>query len=178
MEFDRAVAQLEELVAELERDGDERALLLLQLIDAIHRPAIVSLASGKLDNPTAQAVMAMYGLVDDEDDEPAREGIPLPQIQHVAPPTRSDAAGADLEAGELRAIDAHGGSVLLLNADGELHAFRNECPVDGRPLDGGKLSGPVLVCPWHNCAYDVRSGRRVDDQPDAAPLAPVPLEAA
>ena len=177
MEFDHAVAQLEELVAELERDGDERALLLLQLIDAIHRPAIVSLASGNLDNPTAQAVMAMYGLIEvDEGDEPAAAAIQLPQIQHVAPPVRTD--GNELEPGEMRAIDANGASVLLLNTDGELHAFRNECPVDGRPLDGGKLSGPVLVCPWHNCAYDVRSGRRVDDQPDGAPLAPVSLEVA
>jgi nitrite reductase/ring-hydroxylating ferredoxin subunit len=31
------------------------------------------------------------------------------------------------------------------------------------------------VCPWHNCAYDVRSGKRADDEPGAADLAVVPV---
>ena len=48
----------------------------------------------------------------------------------------------------------------MLNVDGEPYAFRNVCPVDGRnPLDGGRLTGTVLVCPWHNCAYDARIGQ-------------------
>jgi nitrite reductase/ring-hydroxylating ferredoxin subunit len=32
----------------------------------------------------------------------------------------------------------------------------------------------VLVCPWHNCAYDARSGKRVDE-PEQPGLAVVPV---
>ena len=47
MDFDRAVAELDTLVQTLEREGDERALLLLQLVDAIHRPALELIAAGE-----------------------------------------------------------------------------------------------------------------------------------
>ena len=63
MEFDQAVAELETLVGTLERDGDERALLLLQLMDAIHRPAMELMLAGQPDHPIAAAVLAMYELV-------------------------------------------------------------------------------------------------------------------
>jgi nitrite reductase/ring-hydroxylating ferredoxin subunit len=33
----------------------------------------------------------------------------------------------------------------------------------------------VLVCPWHNCAYDARTGHRVDDRPDEPGLTVVPV---
>ena len=68
MEFDVAVAELATLVETLEREGDERALLLLQLIDAVHRPALERIAAGDLDDPLAQTLLAMYDLaeVDDE----------------------------------------------------------------------------------------------------------------
>jgi hypothetical protein len=38
-------------------EGDERALLLLQLVDAIHRPALAAIAAGDSDDPAAQAVL-------------------------------------------------------------------------------------------------------------------------
>ena len=62
MEFDQAVTQLATLVETLERDGDERALLLLDLVDDIHRPALELIASGENDHPVALAVLSMYGL--------------------------------------------------------------------------------------------------------------------
>src|SRR3954470_24494044 len=62
MEFDKAVAELDALVRTLEREGDERALMLLQLVDAIHRPALERIAAGDLDHPIARALLAMYDL--------------------------------------------------------------------------------------------------------------------
>jgi len=42
-------------------------------------------------------------------------------------------------------------------------------------LDGGRLTGTVLICPWHNCAYDARTGKRADDEPNMDSLAVVPI---
>jgi Fe-S cluster biogenesis protein NfuA/nitrite reductase/ring-hydroxylating ferredoxin subunit len=269
MEFDQAVAALETLVNTLERDGDERALMLLQLMDAVHRPALELLLAGQPEHPIAAAVLAMYDLVPldeytqveealdevrpyieshggglellevdggivhvrlsgschgcaasamtlrrgveeklreriawfeeivahEPEPEPASPGG-LPMIQ-VDPRARGPAAGGgellqiaqlkrpvfvdvgrldELAEGAMTVADVDDNAILIINLGGEPYAFRNVCPVDGRnPLDGGRLTGTVLVCPWHNCAYDARSGKRVDDEPDAAALAVVPI---
>jgi Fe-S cluster biogenesis protein NfuA/nitrite reductase/ring-hydroxylating ferredoxin subunit len=245
MDFDKAVAELDTLVATLERDGDERALLLLQLIDAIHRPALERIAAGDLQDPAARALLAMYDLVEldsttqveealdevrpyihshggevellnveegvvrlrlsgacqgcaasamtlqrgiegalrehypafqevvAEEPEPAAE--PLLQIAPMKRPLFVDVAGIEeLAPGDLRAVLADEVPVVLANVHGEIFAFKNACPVDGRALDSGRLAGTVLVCPWHNCAYDARSGKRVDDDSEPA-LAVVPI---
>jgi Fe-S cluster biogenesis protein NfuA/nitrite reductase/ring-hydroxylating ferredoxin subunit len=275
VEFDQAVAELETLVATLERDGDERALLLLQLMDAVHRPGLELIAAGDHDHPVARALLSMYDLVPldeqivveealdeirpyieshggglellDVDDgvvhvrmsgacngcagsaitlrrgveeilreryegfkevvahEPegaeqsngsgasgllqihlagqeSSNGVTahepeLLQIEGLRKPVFEEVAKlADLSSGELMAVDAAGQSILLTNVDGEAYAFRNVCPTDERsPLDGGRLAGAALVCPWHNCAYDARSGKRIDDQPENPGLAVVPI---
>jgi Fe-S cluster biogenesis protein NfuA/nitrite reductase/ring-hydroxylating ferredoxin subunit len=242
VEFRRAVAELDALIQTLEREGDERALLLLELIDAIHRPALAQIVEGRLDHPAAAALLAMYDLgpvdprvlaeealdevrpyieshggevelVDVHDgvvhlrlsgacegcagstmtltrgvENALREHLPgferieleaperpLLQIADLRRPVFVDVGSLDaLEPGALRSVAVDGVDVLLLNVDGEAYAFRDECAVDGLALHGGRLAGSVLVCPWHNCAYDARSGRRVDE-PGAAGLRAVPV---
>jgi Fe-S cluster biogenesis protein NfuA/nitrite reductase/ring-hydroxylating ferredoxin subunit len=245
VEFDQAVAELETLVQTLEREGDERALMLLELVDAIHRPALRLIVSGQLEHPIARAILAMYDLVPVDDrvqveealdeirpyveshggevelldvddgvvhvrmsgachgcagsaitlrrgiERSLREHYPafrevvahepdqLLQIEVLRKPV-FEAAGSldDLAPGGMKAIELDGQSVLILNVAGEPYAFRNACPVEPArelPLDGGRLAGQVLVCPWHNCAYDARSGQRVDDRPEEPGLRPVPV---
>ena len=269
MEFDRAVKELETLIGTLEREGDERALLLLELIDAIHRPAIELIANGDLEHPIAVAILSMYDLVDideqiqveealdhvrpyieshggglellevddgvvhvrlsgscngcagsaitlrrgveeilrehydnfkeivahePEEAEPERKngGTGGPQLLQIEGLNQSEGpkppdglkrpvfveAGSleELAPGEMKAVDVDGTSVLVLNVQGEPYAFKNHCAREARlPLDGGRLSGSALVCPWHNCAYDARSGKRVDSETDAPSLAVVPV---
>jgi Fe-S cluster biogenesis protein NfuA/nitrite reductase/ring-hydroxylating ferredoxin subunit len=244
MDFDQAVAELETLVATLQREGDERALMALELVDAIHRPALEHLASGDRDHPAARLLLAMYDLaaVDDEvlveealdevrpyihshggevellgvDDgvvhlrmsgschgcaasamtlrrgieralrehypgfrevvahEP-EEAAQLLQIEDLRRPVFVDAAAAgELAPGIVHRVVVDDVPVLLVNVDGEVYGFRDGCPVDGMSLQGGRLTGTVLVCPWHNCAFDARTGRRVDDEGGAG-LAALPI---
>jgi nitrite reductase/ring-hydroxylating ferredoxin subunit len=101
----------------------------------------------------------------------------LLQIAQLKRPVFVDVGAlADLRPGEMMTADVDGTEILVLNIDGEPYAFRNICPVDERsPLDGGRLTGTVLVCPWHNCAYDARSGKRADDEVGQKALAVVPI---
>lgn len=243
MDFDRALAELETLIGTLEHEGDERALLLLQLVDALHRPGVERLAGGDLEHPHARALLALYDLL--PVDEPAaveaaldevrpyirshggevelldveegvvhvrlagacvgcagsamtlRRGIeealrahvpgfrelvahepapePLLQVGTLRRPVFVPAADVgELPDGTLKALTVDGVRILLAGVAGEIYAFRNGCAVDGLPLEGGRLAGTVLVCPWHNCAYDARSGKRVDDTAQPA-LAVVPV---
>jgi Fe-S cluster biogenesis protein NfuA/nitrite reductase/ring-hydroxylating ferredoxin subunit len=245
VEFHEAVAQLDTLVRTLEREGDERALMLLELVDAVHRPGLTALAEGDTEHPAAQALMAMYllGDLDEEElveealeqvrpyinshggevellsvedgvvrvrmsgacqgcaasamtlrrgiEEALRSGYPgfrevvaeetedvetgptLLQIDDLRRPVFAD---VDAPApGEVRAVTLDGVPVLLVNARGEVFAFRNGCVVDGLPLEGARLTDDgVLVCPWHNCAYDARTGKRADD-PSQGGLAVIPV---
>ena len=85
---------------------------------------------------------------------------------------------ADVEApgpGEVRSLTLDGVPVLLVNTLGDVFAFRNGCAVDGLPLEGSRLTEDgVLVCPWHNCAYHARTGKRMDD-PAEPGLAVIPV---
>lgn len=253
MDFDRAVGELEALVTTLEREGDERALLLLELVDAIHRPALERIAAGDARDPIARAVLEMYGIgeVDEallvegaldevrpyieshggavelvqveggkvhvrmsgacngcaasamtlqrgieaalrehypgfeevvaeppEEDSSFTQAPPSPllQIENTASLRRPQFVGIELEGiapETMAAREVDGISLLVINHGGEVFAFHNRCPVDDRRLEEGNLSDGVVVCPWHNCAYDARSGRRVDE--DAAGLAVVPI---
>jgi Fe-S cluster biogenesis protein NfuA/nitrite reductase/ring-hydroxylating ferredoxin subunit len=245
VEFGKAVAELDALVATLEREGDERALLLLELVDAIHRPALALIAGGEHEHPIARALLAMYDLAPTEPEVQVEEALdsvrpyieshggavelldvdggvvhlrltgacdgcagsamtlrrgieaalrerfpaferieqhapetPLLQIADLRRPVFAEVgAGGDVPPGELRLVEADGVAVLLTAVDGEIYAFRNGCPVDGLPLEGGRLTGAVLVCPWHNCAYDARSGQRLDAPGEAGlPVLPVALD--
>jgi Fe-S cluster biogenesis protein NfuA/nitrite reductase/ring-hydroxylating ferredoxin subunit len=277
MEFDEAVAQLGTLVETLERDGDERALLLLQLMDAVHRPGLELIVDGRLDDPVALALLMMYDLAPVDEQMEAEEaldeirpyieshggGLELVDVQdgvvsvrmhgscngcaasamtlrrgveeklrerlswfkevvaldpegneaeagngaaslpllQITPAAKGPAPNGgvetellqieqlrrpvfvdvgrfdDLPEGSTKAVDVDGRSVLTLNVGGEPYAFVNICPAEGGrlPLDGARLTDTVLVCPWHNCAYDARSGKRVDDRPDEPALAVLPI---
>jgi Fe-S cluster biogenesis protein NfuA/nitrite reductase/ring-hydroxylating ferredoxin subunit len=245
MDFETAVAELELLVQTLERDGDERALMLLELVDAIHRPALQLIVSGQLEHPIARSILAMYDLVPIDDrvqveealdevrpyveshggqvellevadgvvhvrmsgachgcagsaitlrrgiEQSLRERYPgfrevvahepeqLLQIETFNGPVFDTAVPLqDLRPGQMTAVELRGHPVLLINVAGEPYAFRNACPVESArelPLQGGRLAGEVLVCPWHNCAYDARSGERVDDRPEEPGLRPLPV---
>jgi Fe-S cluster biogenesis protein NfuA/nitrite reductase/ring-hydroxylating ferredoxin subunit len=270
MEFDSAIAELGTLIETLEREDDQRALMLLQLVDAVHRPGIELIAAGDMEHPVARALLAMYDLapvderiqveealdeirpyieshggelelLDVEDgvvhvrmsgachgcagsamtlrrgiEEKLRErfagfreivahepeapngsnggaGLPVLQIEHsgggggsellqiggLRRPVFEDAGAlSDLAPGDMKVVEVAGVSILLVNVEGEPYAFKNGCAVDierPMPLDGARLTGKVIVCPWHNCAYDARSGRRVDDRPDDPALAVVPV---
>jgi Fe-S cluster biogenesis protein NfuA/nitrite reductase/ring-hydroxylating ferredoxin subunit len=265
MGFDEAVAQLGTLVETLEREGDERALLLLQLMDAIHRPGLEHIVQGSLDHPVARALLMMYDLapvdermeaeealdeirpyieshggeltlVDvqdgivtvrlhgscsgcaasamtlrrgveeklrerlswfkevvalepqgDGDGDGAAPALPLlqitpaakqPAIEKLRRPVFVDVGRLDeLPEGGKKVVEVADRSVLILKLGGEPYAFVNVCPAAGGRLsmDGARLTDSVLVCPWHNCAYDARSGKRVDDAPDEPALAVLPI---
>jgi nitrite reductase/ring-hydroxylating ferredoxin subunit len=54
------------------------------------------------------------------------------------------------------------GPYAVGNADGELFAVSRRCRHLGADLGEGSIDGEGrLVCPWHQSAYDVRTGRMV-----------------
>ena len=89
--------------------------------------------------------------------------VPLQQVRPPKRPAFTPVTRIEsLPPGTLSGIEAEGVRILLCNLDGEVYAYRNSCPGSILPLDMGQLKGFTLLCPWHNCVYDVRTGKRLD----------------
>lgn len=80
------------------------------------------------------------------------------------PVFRTIARVGELPDGTMRTFDVDDVRALVANVGGEIYAVRNTCPGSMAPLDLGSFSPPILVCPWHNEAYDIRTGKRVDGE--------------
>lgn len=83
---------------------------------------------------------------------------------------------AELPPGEMRAVAVGGESVLIANVAGELLAVANHCGESPLPLEFSVLDGAALICSWHACRYDLRTGLRTDF-PDGERLRVYPVRA-
>lgn len=102
--------------------------------------------------------------------------IPLQQIRTIKRPVFTAVASVEsLPPGTLKGVDVEGIRVLLCNLDGDVYAYRNACEGSVLPLDAGQLKGYALLCPWHNCVYDIRTGKRLDGGSGRLTVIPVAL---
>jgi nitrite reductase (NADH) small subunit len=46
----------------------------------------------------------------------------------------------------------------ICNQNGDLHALWGICPHAGGPIGQGTFDGTLVTCPWHEWAYDCRTG--------------------
>jgi len=102
--------------------------------------------------------------------------IPLQQIRTIKRPVFTSVAPVEsFPPGTLKSIEVEGIRVLLCNLNGDVYAYRNACAGSALPLDLGQLKGYTLLCPWHNCLYDIRTGKRLDGESGRLTVIPVAL---
>ncbi len=70
----------------------------------------------------------------------------------------------DVPLGKTKDVRLEHDWILLANVNGEIYAVRNRCPGSAAPLNLGTFRSPVVVCPWHNESWDIRTGKRTDGQ--------------
>ncbi|MFE7417549.1 Rieske (2Fe-2S) protein [Rhodococcus sp. NPDC057529] len=68
----------------------------------------------------------------------------------------------DLWEGEMESVEVDGKSVLLINLDGEVLAYRNRCPHQDWPLNDGDLEDNKLTCAQHLWEFDVTTGKGIN----------------
>lgn len=77
----------------------------------------------------------------------------------VRKPVYRDVADASKVAeGALHPVAVDDLPLLLTRIDDEVYAVRNRCGDSPLPLEFGELDGHTLVCSWHGCRYDMRTG--------------------
>jgi len=72
-------------------------------------------------------------------------------------------AASELPPGACREVRVGERALALCNAGGEIHAIDNVCPHRGGPLGQGTLHETLVICPWHNWAFDVTTGVSPDN---------------
>jgi nitrite reductase/ring-hydroxylating ferredoxin subunit/Fe-S cluster biogenesis protein NfuA len=82
----------------------------------------------------------------------------------------------DVPPGRMARMEAEPESILIVNQENRLSAFRNSCAHQGRPLDGGLFDAEsgTITCPWHGFCFDVGSGECLTAP--QAQLEPFPLK--
>jgi toluene monooxygenase system ferredoxin subunit len=73
----------------------------------------------------------------------------------------------DLWEGDMTAVSVDGESVLLVNVDGSVRAYANQCPHQASALDQGDLDGETLTCATHLWEFNALTGRGINPN-DAA----------
>lgn len=49
--------------------------------------------------------------------------------------------------------------LALYHSEGAIWALDGVCPHAGGPLAKGRLTGPIVTCPWHGWQFHIHSGR-------------------
>lgn len=110
---------------------------------------------------------------------PPANFIPLQAVGAARPLTRpvftSVGVVAALPPGTLQSVEVDGARILLCNVAGEVYAYRNACPGSDLPLDLGQLKEIAILCPWHNCVFDARTGKRLDGGEGRLDVIPVAI---
>jgi len=164
-----------EALGGLDAAAREKAEAVRGSIEAFHRAGLTTIVKrlkadprGKellfelVDDPGVRALLAMHGLIRSAPPSEPEPPLELVQIQlpggdggwHPGP--RADAVAADRPF----AFEAGGAKIIVVQAKGQLRAFRNACGHIGLPLDRGVVDADeaTITCPWHAYRFDADSG--------------------
>ena len=83
---------------------------------------------------------------------------------------------SELAPGSAKTIEVMGKTIALFNVEGTIYATDNTCLHQGGPLGEGELVGEVVICPWHQWEYNVRTGELVGDSSVKVTIYPVQVE--
>ena len=89
------------------------------------------------------------------------------------PVYRRVAATEEIPPATMKAFLVDDDSVLVVNLGDEYCALANHCGESPMPLEFSALEGTEIVCSWHGCRYDVRTGARTDGVPERLTIFPV-----
>jgi 3-phenylpropionate/trans-cinnamate dioxygenase ferredoxin component len=196
--FETLLDQLDQLVAMFEQHPDEtvqnQVTALLTAIDMIHREGLTRLLTTLRESRgedivdelrhdrVVETLLGLYGLVElDLPEEPALVPSASPTVEQILLQYGERArwtAVADLEEipeGTMLGVSVDEVRALLVNSGGEIYAVRNACAGTDLPLDMGQLRGHQIICSWHGCEYDARSGQRTDGVTGRLQVYPVAL---
>ncbi|QQV77660.1 Rieske 2Fe-2S domain-containing protein [Sphingomonas aliaeris] len=72
--------------------------------------------------------------------------------------------------GRSAVVDVDGTQILLCRTAAGLHATRGTCPHQNKSLEGARVRGVLVMCPWHGAMFDLDTGTSRSPQLTDRPL--------
>lgn len=184
-EYREALDMLDQLMRDAEQisDTDHKVLFynVLQYFDSIHREPILrimqalksneALKNDILKDETVQNLCTLYDIKTDEHPIEKKEVvglIPVEDVSYITPPKKKDwlelGNYQELENQKLYAKNYERVNFLVSRVGSEVFAVQNQCGGSLLPIDKGTLEDHYLICPWHGCKYDLKTGHSVNER--------------
>ena len=130
-------------------------------------------------------MLSLYDLINEDQANSHQNGsevafIPESEVTLINPPKKKDW----LELGEVTSFENkklypknyERVNFLISRIDTEFFAVQNQCDGSFLPIDQGTLENHLLICPWHGCKYDIRTGHAIDKPNKKLETFPVEIE--
>ena len=196
-EFNQALDMLNQLMREAESmsDADSKVLLynVLQYFDSIHREPLLrmmnklnehkALKAEILKDETVQKLCTLYDIPVEPsplDNEGTVAFIAEEQVTLLTPRKRKDwielGNYREMEDQKLYAKNYERVNFLVFRIGSEVFAVQNQCDGSVLPIDKGTVEEHYLICPWHGCRYDLKTGMSVNGESKKLDIYPVEIE--
>lgn len=196
-EYREALNTLNQLMRDAEQisDADHKVLLynVLQYFDYIHREPLLrimqalegneALRTSIVQDETVQKLCTLYDIEVEEKptDHPGTVGfVPVEDVTMITPPKQKDwlelGNYKELEHQKLYAKNYKRVNFLVSRVGSEVFAVQNQCDGSLLPIDKGTLEDHYLICPWHGCKYDLKTGHAVDKEDKKLDIFQVEIE--
>ncbi len=196
-EFHEALDMLNQLMRDAEQvqDTDNKVLLynILQYFDSIHREPLLrimklisnnkELHSEIVDDETVQKLLTLYDIPIEASpmDKVGTVGfVPADQVTVFSPVKKKDwielGDYRELEDQKLYAKNYERVNFLVSRVGKEVYAIQNQCDGSVLPIDKGRIEDHFIICPWHGCKYDIKTGVSVDNSDKKLDIFQVEIE--
>ena len=196
-EFQEALEHLDRLMREAEQisDVNNKVLLynVLQYFDSIHREPLARIMATLDQQPllkkeiladeTVQKLCSLYDLPIEAaptESESTIAFIPESEVTIFSPPKKKDwlelGNYSELENLKLYPKNYEKVNFVVSRVGSNVYAVQNQCDGSLLPIDRGTIEDDVLICPWHGCKYDLKTGEALNDQNKKIETFPVEIE--
>jgi nitrite reductase/ring-hydroxylating ferredoxin subunit len=182
-EFKEILAILEEQINKMEElpypKARELTTSILQHLDLVHREAFTRMCQYLEKNApdhylkirgdyTVNVLMKLYDIIEDQEEDYDKSivgFVPEDNLGLLTPIIKWERLGSieDIQPRKLYKDTIRGNKLIYSLIDDKIFAIKNECLDSALPLDTGEFKEDMIICPWHGCRYDIKSGKMVDN---------------
>ena len=200
-EYQSHLEQLNQLMSEADGlpypNAKELIFSILKYFDAVHREPLSRMMETlteehpeikhKLESDfSIKTMLGLYDLFKEPEVIPPKqkEGVvgfvPLEEVGLLYPVKKTEwlelGNVADFEEKKLYPRNFEKINFLVSKVDSQIYAIQNNCVDSILPIDLGKLEEHFLICPWHGCRYDLKTGQAENHPEKQLEVYPVEIE--
>lgn len=200
-EYKEVLQHLNHLMQEAEElpypNAKELIFDILKYFDSIHREPLarmmelISFTHPDLkrrleEDFSVNTLLGLYDLAKAEkaekqtDDEKVISFIPVEQVGILTPQVKKEwlelGPEIELEEGKVYAKNFEKLNFLITKIGADVFAMDNICDGSILPLDLGQLEEHFLICPWHGCRYDLKTGIAINQTDKKLNIYPTEIE--